>query len=36
MNIGPINWFYEIKPDLLDYILKLVHYILEEFSWCHI
>ena len=36
MNIGPINWFDEIKPDLLDYILKLIHYILEEISWCHI
>ena len=36
MNVGPIDWFDEIKPDLLDHILKLKHYILEEFSWCHV
>ena len=36
MNIGTINCFYEVKPDLLNHIFKLIDNVIEELSCCHI
>ena len=36
VDIGPIDCFYKVKPDLLYHILKFVDYIIEKLSWCHV